>query len=114
MRKIKFRAYAHASKVMFYPDSEDGWELVGGKLSPLPNTTIMQYTGLKDKNGTEIYEGDIVKDSERLNESGVMEWDEKTASFFIGGTNVVESGLVYRHWVVTGNIYKNPELLKED
>ncbi len=61
MKPIKFRAWANASKVMFYPDSQDGWELQNGELVELPNTILMQYTGLKDKNGKEIYEGDIVE-----------------------------------------------------
>jgi len=59
-RIIKFRAWAYASKKMFYPDSDDGWELENGILSSLPNTILMQYTGLHDKNDKEIYEGDIL------------------------------------------------------
>jgi hypothetical protein len=57
-REIKFRAYAYASNKMFYPNSEGGWDLINGELNALPNTFLMQYTGLKDKNGVEIYEGD--------------------------------------------------------
>ncbi len=60
MRELKFRAWDIASKKMFYPDTEDGWGIDNGRLHLLPNTILMQYTGLKDKNGVEIYEGDKV------------------------------------------------------
>lgn len=72
MKEIKFRAWDKNQKWMFYPSSiswKDGklwvcnsrgenrleYELIN------PNAELMQYTGLKDKNGKEIYEGDIVK-----------------------------------------------------
>ena len=78
---------------------------------------LMQYTGLKDKNGREIYEGDIVMQlSERTYDSvtGVVK--------FIDGSYVIESAdgktSVYlfdevAFNVLIGNIYENPELLEE-
>jgi len=60
MREIKIRAFAHASRKMFYPDSDDGWEIKNGEIHPLPNTTAMICSGLTDKNGCDIYEDDII------------------------------------------------------
>jgi len=51
MREIKFRAWDKILQKMYYPADLDYAE----------TAILMQYTGLKDKNGKEIYEGDIVK-----------------------------------------------------
>jgi hypothetical protein len=62
MREIKFRVWHKAEEKMYevYGFAQNKWFLKG-KQFPMPNgaVVIMQYTGLKDKNGKEIYEGDI-------------------------------------------------------
>jgi hypothetical protein len=80
------------------------------------DVVLMQYTGLKDRNGKEIYEGDIVKwDSVGL---GVIGWlscgfshDQRNKRSPIGVNHLHPN--YTEEYEVIGNIYENPELLKE-
>ena len=66
---------------------------------------LMQYTGLKDKEGKECFEGDKVG-------SGVVVWQEFDARFVIEGKNWEQPMSFIKRLEVIGNIYENKELLK--
>jgi uncharacterized phage protein (TIGR01671 family) len=83
---------------------------------PVIPETVGQYTGMKDKNGEKIFEGDIVKYSTTC-EIFTVAWHGSFAEFVISKPNKATRGskdmyLVNRYCEVIGNIYDNPELLE--
>ena len=117
MREIKFRAWNQAEKKMIvnrvgfhyeqHPYTK--WDDCGDDL------ILMQYTGLKDKNGKEIYEGDVVKFIPKDFEDGIT-W-ERVVRWQDWGAVLCPQG--FPDWTkvkdveIIGNIYKNPELLED-
>ena len=128
MRKIKFRAWDKEEKEMLYgnetTDTYDWEGIISTELAMINSlckkTELMQYTGLKDKNDKEIYEGDIVKNRHGAN--WIIKWSDRkngwglfythNATMLLGAfTETAEKN----HKVeVIGNIHENPELLEKD
>lgn len=128
MREIKFRAWLKEKKEMIdnaRPDffckqlhylcdnSAGGQDVLGVSTEDIE---LMQYTGLKDKNNKEIYEGDILSDgnNEKLykvifeNGSFRAEFEGDFEEYSFDLINVVAQGCE-----IVGNIYENPKLLGE-
>ena len=114
MKQTKFRAWNKKHKRWMFDYKEfGGFALLGETvlveglrevpLIEIQDMEIMQYTGLKDKNGEEIYEGDI------LDFNGIIEF--KDGSFVVNGWEPIGEMAVDNQKVL-GNIYENPELLK--
>ena len=122
MREIKFRAWQKQYKKMWYDGGhiDLSLSLEGGLFTPdmyyncdfEKEFILMQYTRLHDKNGVEIYEGDIFPDN-GLNL--VVRYELGTPVGHWHGSNEY---IFFDHYAnddeveVIGNIYENPELLK--
>lgn len=128
-REIKFRAWFSLDKKMvehenlsMQYDRDEGFTFAFDYMSYFDeenmkgtlNFELMQYTGLKDKNGKEIYEGDLLKDGKGV---GEVKWVQEHCAFLIRTLNphmyhYLESDERLTESEVTGNIYENPELLE--
>lgn len=127
MREIKFRAWDESrstfiqgdmSNVMLGLSGMTFWQFANEIPEPMPNKfPLQQYTGLKDKNGKEIFEGDILKlTTTSPHVYSYVAWNEKTsafaASFEVGSEPYCEHLFGAELCEVIGNIYENKELLE--
>lgn len=76
----------------------------------MENTILTQFTGLKDKNGKEIYEGDILRGNGDWDKPILVKW-EGGGFHGVGGYKHVGFNF-FNLFEIIGNIYENPELLK--
>ena len=118
-REIKFRAWCQYTKSFRYvKDADDFSWWASSRNGPGCNISkigLMQFTGLHDKNGVEIYEGDIVQYGCKSNHSirydvAYCDWrmyDLKIHTYLRLGEHS------YNELEVIGNIYENPELLED-
>lgn len=127
MRQIKFRAkdleghwicgyytqgYIHVDNSWRDGDQGEWWGI------PVDENTVGQFTGLTDKNGKEIYEGDILQDKNGI---CVIMWFQTSwgIASYAHGYNGIKSYTAVdsfysketKEWTVIGSIHDNPELL---
>jgi len=120
MREIKFKFWLGSIKKM--TNEHDISEICEVITEFTEDIIPLQYTGLKDKNGKEIYEGYILKaDNENFVHvikyysefmSFVMVKNNVESDWFHGGNNDYFSDDIKTNYKVIGNIYENPELLE--
>jgi translation initiation factor IF-1 len=109
MREIKFRVwdstptYELMTASVTLQDIEHGFNVAG------KHRAVMQYTGLKDKNGVEIYEGDIVRFHLTPFDTDRTEQVHFHMGRFMFGSLFADRA---QRWEVIGNIYENPELMR--
>lgn len=131
-REIKFRAWDKKEKEMWIVKylgftGKGELEQIGlvndyGNYYKIVDSgfVLMQFTGLKDKNGKEIYEGDVIGEDKEV--FGVIIWDKENARFGVKFRDRIDKSRMpitewfdtwkWRNWGVIGNIYENPKLLK--
>jgi len=115
----KFRAWSKVEKIMSDVKKID---FCNGEIdarsfeeTEIEEVVLMQSTGLFDKNGKEIFEGDALKNNDYPNQTFICKHSRLQASFQAESLNGLLTLSLWkdeeRDWQVLGNIYENPELL---
>lgn len=120
MREIKFRAWDGSKMYTIDLYKYMSWH-EGAQDREMPHEArtngLMQYTGLKDKNGVEIYEGDLVKFGSPRKTFTPLEPASKVGEvMYVYGSFNLDGNLLgdvtdWHECEVIGNIYENPDLL---
>ena len=120
MREIRFRIWSPIKDQMVYSDlKRDEMNLttaVAYHNTHPEKGHLMQFTGLRDKNGKEVYEGDVISDHIGI---GDVEYPENVAAFRVNYRNGQAKWLLdynlpgeFESIEVIGNVHEHPELLK--
>lgn len=129
MREIKFRGIDNANDEWIYGSlvkvDEDYHILEEGETQAhaynrVDKDSIGQYTGLKDKDGKEIYEGDILryKRNDISEENFKLYWNEEESAFYLqnilypNDDDIAVKYYKIENFEIIGNIFENKELLK--
>lgn len=112
-REIKFRAWDKERREMldYFEIGCRGMIICDEENEP-QNIELMQFTGLLDKNGKEIYEGDIMQHTDPFDIPFIINWNDEQAAFVFNDDGCGYS-LNDKSFSVIGNIFENPELLNE-
>ena len=130
MREILFRgkrldngAWETGSLVIVRMDCHDAQYYIADKMTgyhtPVDPSTVCQYTGLKDKNGKRIFEGDIAKVLQGKDKDIAYVGFENGAFMLYPKTGNIYERTLWEYWYndwdveVVGNITDNPELLEK-
>jgi uncharacterized phage protein (TIGR01671 family) len=124
IKKNKF-AFWHKKRKEMWSVESINWQTKevsnGGDVASLDDGDLLQFTGLLDKNGKEIFEGDLLQydgyNFKLINKEKIyqIKYDDNLAQYYSYNLeNSFDTFLVVRAWKeskIIGNIYQNPELL---